>query len=42
MQEAYVIVDFEQGNFSLHQAAFLASNGQKIVSIPAKDAHHDQ
>lgn len=38
MQEAYMIVDFERGNFSLHQAAFPASNAQKIVAIPAKDA----
>ncbi|KAF3051201.1 hypothetical protein E8E11_003054 [Didymella keratinophila] len=38
MQEAYMIVDFEHGNFSLHQAAFPASNAQNIVAIPAKDA----
>ena len=36
MQEAYVIVDFERRNFSLHQAAFPASNQVKLVSIPAK------
>ncbi|KAF3035563.1 hypothetical protein E8E12_004763 [Didymella heteroderae] len=42
MQEAYMIVDFERGNFSLHQVAFPASNVQKIVSIPAKDAQNQQ
>ena len=44
MQEAYMIVDFERGNFSLHQAAFPASNAQKIVRIPPKDApiHEDE
>ena len=36
MQEAYLIVDFERGNFSLHQAVFSPSNQQKIVTIPAK------
>jgi hypothetical protein len=35
MQEAYLIVDFERGNFSLHQAVFPPSNQQKIVAIPA-------
>ncbi|KAJ4335125.1 hypothetical protein N0V95_008992 [Ascochyta clinopodiicola] len=35
MQEAYVIVDFERGNLSLHQAAFPASNEQKITPILA-------
>lgn len=38
MQEAYIIVDYERGNFSLHQAAFPASNEQKIVAISSKDA----
>lgn len=38
MQEAYMIVDFERGNFSLHQAAFPPSNAQRIVSIPGKDS----
>lgn len=42
MQEAYIIVDFERGNFSLHQAAVPASNAQKIVSIPAIDAQSHQ
>lgn len=37
MQEAYLIVDFERGNFSLHQAAFPASNERNIISISAKD-----
>lgn len=37
MQEAYIIVDFERGNFSLHQAVFAASNAQKIVSISAEN-----
>lgn len=35
MQEAYVIVDFEVGNLSLHQAAFPATNEQKITPILA-------
>lgn len=37
MQEAYVIVDYERRNFSLHQAAFPAPNAQKIVAISARD-----
>lgn len=41
MQEAYMIVDFERGNFSLHQATFPPSNVQKIVAIAAKDAQTD-
>lgn len=41
MQEAYVIVDYERGNFSLHQATFPASNTQQIVSIPARDAQDE-
>ncbi|KAF9690742.1 hypothetical protein EKO04_011314 [Ascochyta lentis] len=35
MQEAYVVVDFERGNLSLHQAAFPAGNEQMIVPILA-------
>ena len=42
MQEAYIIADFERGNFSLHQAAFPKSNEQKIVSISAKNAETHQ
>ncbi len=38
MQEAYVIVDYERGNFSLYQAAFPAPNAQKIIPILSKDA----
>ncbi|KAH7349056.1 aspartic peptidase domain-containing protein [Pyrenochaeta sp. MPI-SDFR-AT-0127] len=37
MQEAYVIVDYERGNFSVHQALFPSSNEQRIVTIPTKD-----
>jgi hypothetical protein len=37
MQEAYVIVDYERGNFSIHQATFPISNEQRIIPIPAKD-----
>jgi hypothetical protein len=40
MQEAYLIADFERGSFSLHQAAFPASNEQNIVAISAKDAEN--
>lgn len=36
MQEAYVIVDYERRNFSLHQAVFPASSEQKIVAISSK------
>lgn len=35
-QEAYVIIDYERGNFSVHQALFPMGNEQQIVPIPPK------
>ena len=37
MQEAYLIVDYERRNFSIHQAVFSTSSEQKIVAIPSED-----
>lgn len=37
MQEAYVIVDYERGNFSVHQALFPPSNEQDIITIQTTD-----
>jgi hypothetical protein len=37
MQEAYIIVDYERKNFSLHQASFPATREQKLTTIIAKD-----
>jgi hypothetical protein len=50
-QEAYVRIDYDRGNFSVHQALFPASNDkQNIVSVlspepskePAKDANYSK
>ncbi|KAF3003224.1 hypothetical protein E8E13_009889 [Curvularia kusanoi] len=41
MQEAYIIVDYERGNFSLHQAVFPTSNEHNIVAISSKDSAAD-
>lgn len=38
MQEAYMIVDYERKNFSLHQALFPAMREQKLTAIVAQDA----
>lgn len=41
MQEAYIIVDYERKNFSLHQASFPKLQEQKIVSILPKEDQGD-
>lgn len=38
MQEAYIVVDYERRNFSLHQAVFPTSSEQKIIAIASKNA----
>ena len=38
-QEAYAKIDYERGNFSVHQALFPTANEQKIVEIHPKDAN---
>lgn len=37
-QEAYVKIDYERGNFSVHQALFPTANEQKILPIVSKDS----
>jgi hypothetical protein len=37
-QEAYIRVDYERGNFSVHQALFPTANEQEIVEITSKEA----
>ncbi|KAH7066470.1 aspartic peptidase domain-containing protein, partial [Paraphoma chrysanthemicola] len=37
MQEAYIIVDYERKNFSVHKALFPATREQKLTSILAED-----
>jgi hypothetical protein len=41
MQEAYIVVDHERGNFSVHQARFPPSNEQNIVAIYPKNHTND-
>jgi hypothetical protein len=41
MQEAYIVVDHERGNFSVHQATFPPSNEQNIVAIYPKNRTND-
>lgn len=41
MQEAYIIVDYERNNFSIHQASIPKSQVQKIVTILPKDDPRD-
>lgn len=36
-QEAYIKVDYERGNFSVHQALFPSANEQQVVEISPKD-----
>jgi hypothetical protein len=37
MQEAYIIVDYERKNFSVHQTSFPATREQKLTTILVKD-----
>lgn len=37
MQETYIVVNYEQKNFSIHQASFPAKREQKLTAILAKD-----
>ena len=42
LQEAYIIVDYERSNFSVHQAVFRDPNPMDIVTIHPKRAVHQR